>query len=333
MKFKTKPLSKITFLNELKLSEHEVDQKFNARRINLIPYVKDFISNHPKFKDKEINVTFAEKGVSSLISIIETSGEKTILKVHLSLAHSLGEAQFLKVWEEAGVKVPHVIEDGMINGHAYTLMEYVDAKILKDVYRKGEMIRKEMYVELGKILRVMHKPEAQGYGRIVDGKAQFTTFEEWLQGEDVQKQVKYVQENKLLGDEHGSISLAFEILKEYVNREKKISYCHDDFGTANIFATNPLTVFDPNPRFNSGYIDLGRSMIIAIANDNGKAEIGEQFIKGYFDGKPFNRKVLQAAMLLNIYMKFPYQHKTKSFDRMKNLREYLSRVRSCLTQN
>src|SRR3989338_1678578 len=272
-----KSSSKIVILNEPKLSEHEVDQKFNTRRINLIPHVKDFISTHERFENKEIKVTFAEKGVSSLISMIENTNEKLILKIHLSLSHSLGEAQFLKIWEKAGVKVPHVFEDGVINGHAYTLMEYIDAKILKDVYRKGEMIRKEMYVELGKILRVMHEPEAQGYGRIIDGKAQFATFEEWLQGEDVQKQVKYVQENKLLGDEHGSLSLAFEILKEHVSKENKSSYCHDDFGTANIFATNPLTVFDPNPRFNNGYIDLGRSMIIAIANDNGKLEIGEQF--------------------------------------------------------
>ncbi|MFA6076750.1 MAG: aminoglycoside phosphotransferase family protein [Candidatus Paceibacterota bacterium] len=330
MESKIKSTPKITFDNKPKLSEHEVDQKFNVRRISLIPHVKDFISNHPKFKDKEVNVTFAEKGVSSLVSIIETPGEKLVLKVHLSLSHSLGEAQFLKVWEKARAKVPHVIEDGMINGHAYTLMEYIDAKILKDVYRKGETIRKEIYVELGKILHIMHTPEAEGYGRVVDGKAQYAKFDEWLQGEDVQKQIKYVEEYKLLGDEHGSISLALEILKKHIDKEKKSSYCHDDFGTANMFATNPFTVFDPNPRFNNRYIDLGRSMIIAIANNNGEAEIGEQFIKGYFDGESFDRRVLQAAMLLNIYMKFPYQHKTKSFDRMKNLREYLIKTKHFL---
>lgn len=313
----------IIFLNEPKLSEHEVDQKFNARRISLIPFVKEFISHHPKFKDREVKAAFAERGVSSLINIIETSGEKTVLKVHLSLVHSLGEAQFFKVWEKAGVKVPHVIDDGVINGHAYTLMEYIDAKILKDVYRKGEMIKKEMYVELGKILRVMHTPKAKGYGRVVDDNAQFGTFEEWIQGEDVQKQIKYVEENKLLGDEHGSLVLALDVLKEHIDKENKSSYCHDDFGTANIFATTPLTVFDPNPRFNNGYMDLGRSMIIALANDNGKAEIAEQFIRGYFGGESFNTKALRASMLLNAYLKFPYHHKTKSFERIKNLQKYL----------
>lgn len=324
--------SKIIFLNEPKLSEHEVDQKFNARRINLIPHVKDFISNHERFKNGEIKVIFAEKGISSLVSIIETSSEKTILKVHLSLAHSLGEAQFLKVWEKSGVKVPHVIEDGMLNGHAYTLMGYVDAKILKDVYSKGEMIRKEIYVELGKILRVMHTPKVEGYGRVVGGKAQYAKFEDWLCSEDVQKHIKYVKENNLLGDEHGSLSVALEILKAHVKNGKSSNYCHDDFGAANVFATNPLTVFDPNPRFNNGYIDLGRSIIISIASNSGKAEadIEEQFIRGYFNTEYCDRRVLQAAILLNVYTKFTYQHKTKSLDRMKNLREYLAQTKHFL---
>jgi len=313
----------ITFLNEPILSEHEVDQKFNARRVSLIPFVKEFISNYLKFKDKEVVVTFAERGVSSLISIIEASSEKTVLKVHLSLVNSLGEAQFFKVWEKAGVKVPHVIEDGAINGYPYTLMEFIDAEILRDTYRKGEMIRKEIYVELGKILRLMHSPKTKGYGRVVGGVAQFETFEEWIQGEDVQKQINYVEENKLLGDEHGSLALAFDVLKEHVGKENESSYCHDDFGTANIFATTPLTVFDPNPRFNDGYLDLGRSIVNTIANDKGKAEIVEQFIKGYFGGGPYNTKAMRASMLLNAYLKFPYSHKTKNFERIKNIQKYL----------
>ncbi len=319
----------IVFLNEPKLSEHEVDQKFNSRRIGLIPHVKDFISNHPRFKDQEVSVTFADVGVSSLISIIETSGEKVVLKVHLSLVHSLGEAQFLKIWREAGVKVPQVIEDGMLNGHAYTLMEYIDAKLLKDAFPREELIRKEVFVELGKILRVVHTPKAQGYGRVVDGKPQYEKFEEWLAGEDVQKQIKYVEANKLLGEEHGSLAVALEILKKHVNKEKNSSYCHDDFGAANVFATDPLTIFDPNPRFNNGYLDLGRSMIINIAS-SGNTKIAEQLAEGYFDGQPFDRKALQAAMLLNIYLKFTYQHKTKSLEQMKNLKEYLINTKHLL---
>ena len=108
--------SGITFLNEPKLSPHDVDQKFNERRISLVHDIKDYISTSTLFKNKQTSITFVEKGVSSLVSIIETDGKKMVLKIPLSLTNSFGEAQFLKVWEQAGVRVPHVIDEGFIGG-------------------------------------------------------------------------------------------------------------------------------------------------------------------------------------------------------------------------
>jgi len=329
MKFEGESRPQIIFNNEPKLSTYEVDQKFNERRLNLIPYVKDFVSNHDRFKGKSVSISFAEKGVSSLVSIIESSGEKTVLKIRLALSDS-GEAHFLKVWEGVGVKVPHVIDAGYINGHEYILMEYIDAKKVGEIYRKGEIIKNEIYVELGQILHTMHTPRAEGYGRFVDGKAEFKEFEEWISCEDVQKHIRYVREHKLLGDEHGSLDAAIEVLKNHVKEENKSVYCHGDFSLGNIFATKPLTIFDPNPRFNDRYMDLGRSIIINIAN--GKEEVEEQLIKGYFQEQSYDRKVLQAAMLLNAYLKLDYQHKTKSIERMKNISEYLIRTRKFLEE-
>lgn len=310
----------IIFLNEPKLSEHEVDQKFNARRIALIPFVKEFISNHPKFKDKEVKVTFAEKGVSSLVSIIESSDEKTILKVHLSLAHSLGEAQFLKVWEKAGVKVPHVLEDGMINGHAYTLMEFVDARILGEVYNNEKLLENKIYFEIGRTLSAMHTPRAEGYGKVVDGKAEFGTFKDWVTSEDMQKRYKYVDENMLLGEEHGSLAVAIETLTKHANSENKSSYCHDDFGTSNMFATRPITVFDPNPRFNNRYLDLGRTVFMRVGHDG---IFPQQLVDGYFEGKPCDERVLHASILISSYFKFPYAHKTKKIKLIQTIQTYL----------
>lgn len=310
----------IIFLNEPKLSEHEVDQKFNARRISLIPFVKEFISNHPKFKDKEVKVTFAEKGVSSLVSIIESSGEKTILKVHLSLAHSLGEAQFLRIWEKAGVKVPHVFEDGMINGHAYTLMEFIDARILGEVYNNEELLENKIYFEIGRTLSAMHTPRAEGYGKVVDGKAEFAGFKDWVTSEDMQKRYKYVGENMLLGEEHGSLTVAIEILTKHTNSENKSSYCHDDFGTSNMFATRPITVFDPNPRFNNRYVDLGRTIFMRVGHDG---IFPQQLVDGYFAGKPCDEKVLHASILISSYFKFPYAHKTKKIKLIQTIQTYL----------
>ncbi len=322
MERKVENKTNVVFLNEPKLSVHEVDQKFNESRIALIPYIKDFISKHERFKGKEAKVTFAQKGVSSLVSIIETKEQKLVLKIRLRVAPSLGDAEFLKIWEQAGVRVPQVIENGELNGHTYLLMNYVDAPVVKEAYTKGESINRGIYVEMGKILKVMHTPEAEGYGKMVNGKALYTQFNDWLSSNEIQQHVKSVQENKFLGGEHGSLPLALQILAEHVNKEKKSSYCHGDFGTGNIFATNPLTIFDPNPTFNNKYIDLGRSVIKGVAN-TGRVEAGEQMIEGYFGGENFDRKVLHSSILLNAYMQSTYQHRTKNFDSIKITEEYL----------
>ncbi|HEV7701824.1 MAG TPA: aminoglycoside phosphotransferase family protein [Candidatus Paceibacterota bacterium] len=309
---------KIVFKNEPKLSEHEVDAKFNERRINLVPYVQDFISSNERFKEKEISVTFADKGISSLISIIETSHEKLVLKIPLSVNYSWGEAQFLKVWEKAGIKVPHVFEEGELGRHPYTLMEYVDAPILGDVYTNEELIEKKIYLELGRILRIMHTPETEGYGLVVNGKAEYSKLSEQFQGPDMQKRFDYVKEHKLLGEEHGSLDVVLKMLLEHVEG-KKSSYCHDDFGPYNMFATNPITVFDPQPRFSNGYLDLGRSLCVRIGHGISPG----QLVEGYFGNEPYDKKVLHACIVLNIYMKLPYAHKTKKLKNIQNWQEYV----------
>lgn len=317
---------RIKFHNEPKLSEHEVDANFNERRVNLVSHIRNFVAEHSRFKGQDVGVTFIHKGISSLVCIIETLKEKLVLKIPLSISHVGGEAQFLKVWEQSGVCVPHIIETGMMCEHSYILMAYVDAPLLKDIYDKVEMLTREVYAELGKILYIMHKPNAVGYGRYMDGSPEFLSFKDWLESEDIKNRIEYVKEHKLLGEEHGSSSLVFKILIEHVNRENKSSYCHDDFGTNNTFATEPLTIFDPSPRFNNGYIDLGRTIMKTVAYDEyANNEAGAQLVKGYFEGREFNEKALHAAVLLSAYMKFPYWHKRNNLNGIKNTQEYLAR--------
>jgi fructosamine-3-kinase len=311
---------KSIFVNEPKLSEHEVQSEFNEKRRSLVPLVRDFISTHERFKNKEVSVTFAHKGVSSLISIIEVDGEKSVLKIPLGADHSRGEGQFLKVWEEAGVKVPHVLEEGMLGEHSYILMEYIDAPSIAEQYGGKGFIKEEMYLEVADTLRMMHEPRGEGYGRVVGSKGEYAEFKELLLREDMQKMITYAKEHKLLGDEHGSLSLACEILIEHAARENKSSYCHDDFSTSNIFATHPITVFDPNPRFNNRYLDLGRTLLISIANG---IAFPEQFIAGYFKGEPYDKRALHAAILINACMKFHYWNQVKKEKEIQKTQAYL----------
>lgn len=321
---------KLTFINKPKLSENlenEVQVRFNERRLNLIPIVEEFILSHERFQGKEVEATFSQEGASSLLLIINiTDDGKLVLKVSLSNKTSLGEADFLRVWEKAGVKVPRIFESGNLGDHPYILMEFIDAPLLSNLYSHEERIERGVYKEMGRTLRLMHQPKAKGFGRVLaNGQSEYANFGDWLNGEEIQKRLKMVKELNLIGEEHGSLSLVLEILKKHVGDGEESSYCHDDFG-GNIFATEPITVFDPNPLFNNGYLDLGRT----ISNHIAQGVYPDGFVGAYFAGEGYDKKVLHSAVFLNAVMKMPYQVKNNKNQLVKNVQYYLIANREIL---
>lgn len=316
----------IHFKNQPKFSEHEVDQKFNDRRRNLLPFMERFLSTDELFKDKTVWVEFSHEGVSSLVSFIETDDQKYVLKIPLRLAAE-GEAMFLKEWEAVGVTVPHVFKEGKFGDHPYILMKYIEAPVLSR-RSEDELVERKVNVEMGKALSRMHTSETQGYGRIMGGKPEYQEFEAWIRSEDINKRVVAVREGGWLDDEHGPISVAIDILIEYCKAGPASTYCHFDFGANNILDTTPLTIIDPDPMFNNGIIDIGRSMLIAISQ--GHPDSGEQLKSGYFSDRPLDEKALLASILLNTYWKFPYWHKTGRHEQMEVVKQYLKQNRHLL---
>ena len=330
-----KPLGLVTFTNEPKLSPHEVDQPFNERRKILVPMMKDFILEHPLFSGKKIDVTFLHTGVSSLVSIIETPEQKLILKIPLSVLNSRLEGVFLNAWEKVGVKVPHVLEEGQIGKigkYFYVLMEYIDSETISSKYTSEESLEKNVDRDLGKLLRKMHEAKAKGYSNIVNKKSEpeYSSITEWLEGDlNMQKQVEYVKEHKLLdGDTHGSIDDVFKILISSIGDSKESVYCHNDFGGSNVFATEPFTVFDPWPCFHHPFMDVARSLFFISKGGVGKA--GEQFLSGYFGDGKYDKKLLHAFLILNITVKLPHIHKTKGTERIEGLKKYLEQTKGLL---
>lgn len=319
----------LIFKNKPKLSENienEVQVRFNERRVSLVPIIQEFLLGHQRFQDKTVEVTFSQEGASSLVLVLDTLSEKLVLKVSLSNTNSFGEANFLRVWEKAGVKVPYIFENGNLEGHPYILMEFIDAPLLSKLYSHEERIEKGLYKEMGRILRLMHQPKARGFGPVTaKGLAKYKNFSAWLDGEEIKKRLSLVRGSNLIGEEHGSLSLALEILKKHVGEGEESSYCHDDFG-GNIFATEPLTVFDPNPIFNNGYLDIGRT----IANHIAQGTFPEGFVEAYFGEETYDQRVLQASIFLNAIMKLPYQVKNNKNEFVKNVQDYLIKNRGIL---
>ncbi len=312
----------IVFHNEPQPTEHESDKDFDIKRQNLAAQISDYLSTHDKFQGKQVGITFPATG--SLTSIVESSGKKFVFKI---LPHAKAEAQFLNAWEKAGVRVPHVIEEGRMGEYVYILMEYVDAPTLAKAYAPEELAEKGIYREMGQLLRRMHAPKAEGYGPVIGGNAAHSGFREWFLGADVIAAIAYGRAHSLLGEEHGSMREAFEILQAHVSDQNHSSFCHDDFSAANILATHPMTVVDPNPIFNNGYIDLGRSLVIHISQGMSQQR---QLVEGYFAGGDYSERVLHAAVLLNAYLKFCYWHNVKKSRRIENVRNYLRERRELL---
>ncbi len=326
-------VNSINFLNEPKLSEHEVDQKFNERRKKLVPLMKDFIAQHPLFSGKKVDVTFLHSGISSLVSILETPEQKLILKIPLSELNSRLDGVFLKAWENVGVKVPHVLEEGEIGEQPYVLMEYINSETLSSKYTGNESVEKNVYHDLGKMLRQMHKAKIEGYSNIVNkkNKPEYFSVGEWLKGDtNMQTQIEYVKEHELLDDKkHGSIEDVFNILISSIGNRKESVYCHNDFGGGNVFATEPFTVFDPWPCFHHPFMDITRSLFHKIS-EKGIGKAGEQFLEGYFGDEEYDKKLFHAFLFLNITVKLPYMHKTKGKEKIEGIQKYLEKTKALL---
>lgn len=318
----------ITFNNQPKLPEHEIEKDQNIKRVKLVEEIESFISTHERFKNQDTKVTFSENGVSSLVSIIETPVEKLVLKIPLT-SRNTGEAKFLTVWENAGVTVPHIVEEGLIGDESYILMEYIDAETLRESRTYEEMVGQEIFIDMGRTLHTMHTVETNGYGHVFDGKPEFTEFKDWLESEHLSKIIKYIQENNILGEDHGHLSVALETLLSHTKIHNKSSYCHNDFSAYNTFDTKPLTVFDPSPTFNNGYLDLGRSIVIAVAH-GGLPKAGEQLVNGYFKDEPINKKALQSSILLNSYTKIAHWHKINKIKNIERVQQYLLQTKHLL---
>lgn len=313
--------AKVTFLNQPQMSLDSADSEFNKRRVALVPHVENFLITNPLFLGQEVNVFFMTKGVGSLVCMIDTLENKYILKIPLNKTLSEGEAEFLNVWEKAGVKVPHVFSGGRIGDHSYTLMEYVEAETLGEGMSPEEFSESGYYTKMGRALHKMHEPKGKGYGEVVNGRAKFDSFKQWIEGNDVTGRIQYIRENNLLTSVNQDyLDKALEILLNFVGENTESSYCHDDFGASNIFDTDPITVFDPNPRFNNYYIDVGKT----LANHILSGIYPKEFIDSYFLHQSYNKKVLLAATILNLCMKLRYAHKKNRTTVIKYALEYIS---------
>jgi hypothetical protein len=319
----------VVFTNQPKLSEHAIDEEHNARRVALVPHIARFAGEHARLKDQSVQISFFHTGISSLVCLFKTEREKLVFKIRIGSRHREGEGAFLRAWEKSGATVPKVFEEGVIDEHPYLLMEHIEAPTLMEAVDAKRPIEHDIFRQMGVLLRTMHGASALGYGRMVDGKAEFENFEGWLKNGDIRKKIEYVREHVLLPDTiFGSLKAALKILSEHVSGDPRSVYGHNDFSPPNIFATTPLTVFDPDPMFHHPYVDLARSIILISITGVELGGPSAAMTEGYFsEDASFDQKTLRAGVLLQAHLKFPYWHSTKQIQRIERVQEYLKAPR------
>lgn len=313
----------VVLRNEPKLLEREVDEDLNTMRTEFVPHIQDFVAGHELFKNEaEVGIEFAYKGISSVIAIIDTPAGKWVLKIPRNKKHTAGEGQFFRMWEKAEVTVPQILEAGELKGFPYTLMQFIDAPTL-DTYTSEELISAGKFNEMGKILRRMHSEKIKGYGHVINGKPEFETAEEWLEGDDMKKRFDYIYEHNLLEGLGDELTKALEVIRQNSKTEES-TYCHDDFVPSNMFATSPITIFDAQPRFNSGYYDLGRIKFFNIVFKESEESL-EQLLDGYFGEDSCDDQVLNAYAFLTFCMKCRYWHQSGREEELNEVKKYFSK--------
>lgn len=242
----------------------------------------------------------------------------------LSLKYAEGEEDFLKVWRKDGVKVPEIYEAGKIGDHSFILMEYIDSPTIQEKYNERELIEYEVFTELGKLLHKMHESRIYGFGRVVEDRPEFETFDEWICGNEVSDRIKYLKDKNIFTEQLKSFDSLVSAMAQHVKEYGESTYCHTDYGIHNAFATEPYTIFDPNPRYNCAYFDIGKTLLMGVTKETSIEN--EQLLKGYFGNEHYDEEALRAFIILNGFYKASDWHKKNRKDLIGGFERFLKRI-------
>lgn len=296
-------MERIRFANEPEALVQDVYKETNEAKIVATERFKEFLASDPEFAGKDMEVYYPHSGVSSLVAIVRMAEHQPlVIKIPLMSNNPTAEPEAFRVWERAGARVPRILRDGRMGGEMYFMvLEYVPAPTLSAGYKRDyeKMLTDGVFEKMGFALSIMHKAKAVGYGRFKDGQGKCQTFADFVQGSDyLQRAFDYVREVAKPLDMERRIDEAVLVATEYSAKQNSSCYCHNDFGPYNVFMTEPLTVFDPNPVLSEGLCDLGLMLgIMAGRSDN--ENIREQMIAGYFaeESRP-DPKVLKSFEII-----------------------------------
>lgn len=304
----------ITFLNSPPFRDWMSDGE-KEFRLKALEYITAIINANTSLVSGEVQVRFFETGVASVVALLEQEREKIVIKTCFKPERAAQEAFSFIEWNKVGVKTPKVLSQGKVGEYSYFIMEYIDSPTIKEVIEKDSTKKSQYYSEMGRTFHKIHSIPIQGFGplKISDGliSGTFLTLREAI----------IVEINPELEE-------ALSILEKIPTQHTAI--CHFDFSPNHLFATEPLTIFDPDPEANLAVIDLAFFCLLPRSTEDREVtEMRKIVIKSYMeDSGPIDSEILAAAVVLKVHEKAHSLRLLPSPEREKRAQNMLDKAGS-----
>ena len=304
---------RITFLNSASERDWMSDGEKEFRR-HAPEYIRLVITENSLFTDQDVEVSFFQAGVASVVALIEQAGKKYVLKTCFKPERSAIEAATFLHWNKARVKTPTVLSQGNVDGYSYFIMEYLDVPVVKEVIEKDPSTKTQYYTEMGHLFYKIHSLPVQGFGALelhgglLVGK--YASLRETLHVEVTTE-----------------IEEALHILEKVTT---KSVVGHFDFSPNHLFTTEPLTIFDPDPEATLSSIDLAFFFLLPRSiEDDEIIQMRKTVVKAYMaDSGSIEPLILAASIVVKAHEKAYSLRLRPSPEREKRAKHMLDTVGS-----
>ncbi len=301
----------ITFTNTPPLRDwmSEGEKEFRSKAAEQLTTI---MSESTFFTESPVEISFFQEGTASVVALIKQDGKQYVFKTCFKPERALMEAQSFLHWNKAGVRTPNILLQGTNNGYAYFIMEYIDVPVVKNILEKDPSKYSQFYSEMGHIFYKLHSQEITGFGQL--------EFRNGLLAG------KY---SSLRDTLHVEVTPAIQEALDIVTTSGQKSVIgHFDFSTNHFFATEPLTIFDPDPEATYPSIDLAFFFLLPRSiEDERLIEMRKTVVQAYMeDSEPIDPNVLAASIVIKAHEKAYALRLLPSADRERRAKHMIDTV-------
>jgi len=245
------------------------------------------------------------------------------------------EAKSLEIRKKLWVKTPEIYKKSTIDFNGmeipYIIMEYI-----KPTRKRTEENEKRIAYEIGENIAKIWKSEGKWFGQIKNIEneipiGEYKNMEEYYDTLE-KKIIKFFTEKNLISKkEIEKLHKAIQIIKNDFNSGTKTSLNHEDIQFDNIFLTDPITVFDPNPQLWHPLADLVWTEFYLLSGNikTTDKKIRKKSLWEWYEkttGERANKNVFNACMTIRIFQKARYRF-AKWRERTEKLLKILDEIK------